>query len=56
MVNTCVTGSLIVIGPHHLLRSALLGGMVLMEWVWPSWRKCAIVEVGFKVSYVQDIA
>jgi hypothetical protein len=25
----------------------LLGGVVLLEWVWPCWRKCVTVEVGF---------
>ena len=27
---------------------ALLGGMALWQWVWPCWRKCAIVAMGFK--------
>ena len=32
---------------------ALLGGVALLEWVWPCWRKCVTVEVGFEVSYAQ---
>ena len=32
---------------------ALLGGMALLEYIWPSWRKYVTVGVGFEVSYAQ---
>lgn len=25
--------------------------MALLKWVWPCWRKCFIVKVGFEVTY-----
>jgi hypothetical protein len=28
---------------------ALLRGVALMEWVWPCWRKCVTVGVGFVI-------
>ena len=28
---------------------ALLRGVALMEWVWPCWRKCVTVGVGFEM-------
>ena len=34
---------------------ALLGGVALLEWVWPSWKKGVTVEVGCEVSYVQAV-
>ena len=34
----------------------LLGSVSLLEWVWPCWRKCVTVGVGFEVSYAQDTA
>ena len=27
---------------------ALLRGVALLEWVWPCWRNCVTIEVGFK--------
>ena len=35
---------------------ALLGGMALLEWVWPCWRKCVTVEAGFEVSRFQALS
>ena len=34
---------------------ALLGGVALLEEVWPYWRKCVTVGAGFGVSYAQDL-
>jgi hypothetical protein len=28
---------------------ALLGGVALLEWMWPCWRKCVTVGVGFDI-------
>ena len=44
-----VYGSLNVIAPHKLIGVALVGGVTLLEWVWPCWRKRVTVGVGFKV-------
>ena len=41
-----------MLGPRGV---ALLGGVALLEEVWPCWRKCVTVEVGFEVSYVQAL-
>lgn len=32
---------------------ALVGGMALLEYIWPCWRKYVMVEVCFEVSYAQ---
>lgn len=32
---------------------ALLGGVSLLEYVSPSWRKCIIMEVSFNILYAQ---
>ena len=32
---------------------ALLGSVAFLEWVWPCWRKCVIVEVASEASYAQ---
>lgn len=31
---------------------ALLGGVTLLEWVWPYSRKCVTVGIGFEGSYL----
>ena len=46
-------GNLNVINLQKLIGVALLGGMALLEWVWPCWRKCITLEVGFEGSYTQ---
>ena len=33
----------------------LLEGVVLLEWVWPYWRKCITVGLSFEVSYTQGM-
>ena len=35
-----------MLGPQE---EALLGGVALLEWVWPCWRKGVTVGVGFEV-------
>ena len=40
-------------GCATIRRFGLVGvGVALLEWVWPCWRKCVTVEVGFEVSYM----
>ena len=34
---------------------ALLGGVALLEWVWPCWKKCVTVWVGFEVFCAQAL-
>jgi hypothetical protein len=34
---------------------ALFGGMILLEWVWPCWRKCVMREGSVEVSYAQTL-
>lgn len=34
----------------------LLGGVALLEWVWPCWRNCVNVGMQFEVSYAQDMS
>ena len=52
-------GGLNRFGPYRLVcllgpqGVALLGSMILSEWVWPYWRKCVTVGAGFDVSYSQ---
>lgn len=31
---------------------ALLGGMALLEWVWPYWSKCVTVGMGFNSLFL----
>lgn len=31
----------------------LSGGMALLKWMWPFWRKCVTVEASFEVTYAQ---
>ena len=31
---------------------ALLAGVTLLEWVWPCWRKCVTVGVGFATLFL----
>jgi hypothetical protein len=44
-------GGLNMLGPYRL---ALLGGVTfaLLEWVWPCWRKCVTVGVGFEILFL----
>ena len=44
---------MVTIGPQGV---ALLGGVALLEWVWPCWRKCVTVGAGFEVSYAQAMS
>ena len=50
-------GGLNVIGPQIPSGVVQVGGVALLDWIWPSWRKCATVGISSEwASYAQDTA
>jgi hypothetical protein len=33
-------------GLHRFLGMGMIGGVALLEWVWPCWSRCGLVGVG----------